>query len=97
MEKREVLIRLYNAKVESWKTTREWYGIIDENVLDTICRNEEMFEDIILDMIGCVDLDDRWKDYIDEVIYDLATRGQTGEGYANSVEELVDEILEANK
>lgn len=77
MEKREV-----NAKVESWKTTREWYGIIDENVLDTICRNEEMFEDIILDMIGCVDLDDRWKDYVD--------RGQTGEG-------LVDEILEANK
>lgn len=56
-----------------------------------------MFEDIILDMIGCVDLDDRWKDYVDEVIYDLATRGQTGEGYANSVEELVDEILEANK
>ena len=97
MEKREVLIRLYNAKVERWKTTREWYGIIDENVLDTICRNEEMFEDIILDMIGCVDLDDRWKDYVGEVIYDLATRGQTGEGYANSVEELVDEILEANK
>ena len=97
MEKREVLIRLYNAKGESSKTTREWYGIIDENVLDTICRNEEMFEDIILDMIGCVDLDDRWKDYVGEVIYDLATRGQTGEGYANSVEELVDEILEANK
>lgn len=97
MEKREVLIRLYNAKVESWKTTREWYGIIDENVLDTICRNEEMFEDIILDMICCGDLDDRWKDYVSEVIYDLATRGQTGEGYANSVEELVDEILEANK
>ena len=97
MEKREVLIRLYNAKVKSWKTTREWYGIIDENVLDTICRNEEMFEDIILDMIGCGDLDDRWKDYVSEVIYDLATRGQTGEGYANSVEELVDEILEANK
>lgn len=51
-----------------------------------------MFEDIILDMIGCVDLDDRWKDYVGEVIYDLATRGQTGEG-----EELVDEILGANK
>ena len=97
MEKREVVIRSYNAKVENWKTTREWYGIIDENVLDTICRNEEMFEDIILDMIGCGDLDDRWKDYVSEVIYDLATRGQTGEGYANSVEELVDEILEANK
>lgn len=97
MEKREVLIRLYNAKVESCKTTREWYGIIDENVLDTICRNEEMFEDIILDMIGCGDLDDRWKDYVSEVIYDLATRGQTGEGYANSIEELVDEILGANK
>lgn len=44
-----------------------------------------MFEDIILDM-----LDDRWKDYISEVIYDLGTSGQTGEG-------LVDEILETNK
>ena len=56
-----------------------------------------MFEDTILDMIGCGDLDDRWKDYVGEVIYDLATRGKTGEGYANSIEELVDEILEANK
>lgn len=97
MEKRETLIRMYNVRVQTWKDSKSWYGIIDENVLDTIYKNEEAFERIILDMLGYGEFDDGWKDYISEVVYDLATRGQTGEGYANSIEELVDEILEANK
>lgn len=97
MNKKEILIKLYNAKVESCKDSNMWCGIISDDVLDRIFKNEEAFERIILDMLGYGEFDDGWKDYISEVVYDLATRGQTGEGYANSVEELVDEILEANK
>ena len=37
-----------------------------------------------------------WEDYIGEVIYHLAKYNETAEGYANSIEELVDEILGAN-
>lgn len=95
MEKREILIRLFNAELESWKSSNNWYGIIDEDVLDTMYKNEERYEYIILDMLD-LKIDNDWKDYIGEVIYDLAKYNKTVEGYANSVEELADEILKAN-
>lgn len=95
MEKREVLIKLFNAELESWKSSNNWYGIIDENVLDIMYKNEERYKYIILDMLD-LKFDDDWEDYICEVIYHLAKYNETAEGYANSIEELVDEILGAN-
>lgn len=80
--------------MESWKSSDDWYGIIDENVLDTMYKNEERYKYIILDMLG-IEFDDNWSDYIFHTIIDLADRKHT-EGLASSVEELVDILLKAN-
>lgn len=93
MNKKETLIRLYNAKVESYKDNNSWCGIISDDVLDRIFNNEEAFTTIILDLLGIPTFDDHMKDYVDEVISGIA-EGHESEGYAHSVEQLVDELLE---
>lgn len=93
MNKKETLIRLYNAKVESYKDSDSWCGIISDNVLDRIFKNEEVLTTIILDLLEIPAFDDHKKDYVNEVISNIA-EGYENEGYAHSVEQLVDELLE---
>lgn len=93
MNKKEILIKLYNAKVESCKDSNMWCGIISDDVLDRIFKNEEALTTIILDLLEIPAFDNHMKDYVNEVICDLA-EGNESEGYAHSVEQLVDELLE---
>ena len=93
MNKKEILIKLYNAKVESCKDSNMWCGIISDDVLDRIFKNEEALTTIILDLLEIPAFDNHMKDYINEVICDIA-EGNESEGYAHSVEQLVDELLE---
>lgn len=51
MNKKETLIKLYNAKVESCKDSNMWCGIISDDVLDRIFKNEEALTTIILDLL----------------------------------------------
>lgn len=93
MNKKEILIRLYNAKVESYKDSNMWCGIISDDVLDRIFKNEEALTTIILDLLEIPAFDNHMKDYINEVICDIA-EGNERDDYAHSVEQLVDELLE---
>lgn len=93
MNKKEILIKLYNAKVESCKDSNMWCGIISDDVLDRIFKNEETLTTIILDLLEIPAFDNHMKDYVNEVICDIA-EGNESEGYAHSVEQLVDELLE---
>ena len=93
MNKKETLIKLYNAKVESYKDSNMWCGIISDDVLDRIFKNEEALTTIILDLLEIPAFDNHMKDYINEVICDIAA-GNERDGYAHSVEQLVDELLE---
>lgn len=93
MNKKEILIRLYNAKVESYKDSNSWCGIISDDVLDRIFKNEEVLTTIILDLLEMPAFDDHMKDYVNEVISNIA-EGCESEGYAHSVEQLADELLE---
>lgn len=93
MNKKEILIKLYNAKVESCKDSNMWCGIISDDVLDRIFKNEEALTTIILDLLEIPAFDNHMKDYVNEVICDIA-EGNESEGYAHSVEQLVDELLE---
>ena len=93
MNKKETLIKLYNAKVESCKDSNMWCGIISDDVLDRIFKNEEALTTIILDLLEIPAFDNHMKDYVNEVICDIA-EGNESEGYAHSVEQLVDELLE---
>ena len=93
MNKKEILIKLYNAKVESCKDSNMWCGIISDDVLDRIFKNEEALTTIILDLLEIPAFDNHMKDYVNEVICDIA-EGNESDGYAHSVEQLVDELLE---
>lgn len=83
MNKKEILIRLYNAK-----DSNSWCGIISDDF-----KNEEVLTTIILDLLEMPAFDDHMKDYVNEVISNIA-EGCESEGYAHSVEQLADELLE---
>lgn len=67
MNKKEILIKLYNAKVESCKDSNMWCGIISDDVLDRIFKNEEALTTIILDLLEIPAFDNHMKDYVNEV------------------------------
>ena len=67
MNKKGILIKLYNAKVESCKDSNMWCGIISDDVLDRIFKNEEALTTIILDLLEIPAFDSHMKDYVNEV------------------------------
>ena len=46
MEKREVLIKLFNAELERWKSSNNWYGLIDETAEGYTNSIEELVDEL---------------------------------------------------
>lgn len=52
MDKREVLTKLYTVKLKNRLEIEKWYGILADEVLDTIYKQEVRLEHIIYEMLG---------------------------------------------
>lgn len=93
MEKREALIRTYKLRVKIWQDLEKWDRILGDDVNEAIGSYDEEIDNIIREIYG-IDFEDcGWYDYISDVIYYLATGSEIDNRGPQSVEELVDEIL----